>query len=358
MRWQPPIRRQSLQCSRTVKKMEETILLSDSREDLIYAAKLIKSGRVVGVPTETVYGLGADALNPDAVKAVFTAKGRPADNPLIVHICSITTVKILAHDIPKLFYRLAEKFWPGPLTMIVPKNKIVPYETSGGLETVGIRMPSHPVMRELIALSGPIAAPSANISGYPSPTAAQHVLNDMNGKIPAVIDGGVCNFGVESTVICFDDNETVRILRPGSVTMEMLEKAVDNVIIDNAIINDIQDGQKAMSPGMKYKHYSPAADVVIVEGDIESFCRFVGENNAGGCFCLVPDGDCRYSIPCRYLTYGADSRQQAHNLFARLRELDEIGVSKVFVRPPSKDGEGLAVYNRLLRAAGFEVISL
>lgn len=341
-----------------MRKMEETRLLTDSREDLIYAANLIKNGKVVGIPTETVYGLGADASNPEAVKAVFAAKGRPADNPLIVHICSITTVKILAHDVPGLFYRLAERFWPGPLTMIVPKNKTVPYETSGGLETVGIRMPSHPVMRELIAMSGPIAAPSANISGYPSPTTAQHVLKDMNGKIPAIIDGGVCNFGVESTVICFDDSDTVRILRPGSITKEMLEEVAVNVVVDSAIINDIQDGQKAMSPGMKYKHYSPAADVVIVDGDIESFCRFVGENNSDGCFCLVPDGDSRYDIPCRYQTYGADSRQQAHNLFARLRELDEMGVKKVFVRPPSKDGVGLAVYNRLLRAAGFEVISL
>lgn len=338
--------------------MEETRLLTDSREDLLYAANLIKSGKVVGVPTETVYGLGADALNPDAVRAVFAAKGRPADNPLIVHICSITTVKILAHDVPELFYKIAERFWPGPLTMIVPKNKTVPYETSGGLETVGIRMPLHPVMRELIALSGPIAAPSANISGYPSPTCAQHVLNDMNGKIPAVIDGGVCSFGVESTVISFDDRDTVRILRPGSVTKEMLEEIADEVIVDSAIINDIQDGEKAMSPGMKYKHYSPRANVVIVEGDIESFCRFAAENNSPGSYCLVCDSDADYDIPCRYMTYGSDSRQQAHNLFSRLRELDECGAETVFVRSPSKNGVGLAVYNRLLRAAGFEVISL
>ena len=170
--------------------MENTRLLSDSKEDLIIAANLIKSGKVVGIPTETVYGLGADAINPQAVKAVFAAKGRPADNPLIVHICSMRTVRILAHDVPKLFYSLAERFWPGPLTMIVAKNNMVPYETSGGLDTVAIRMPAHPVMRSLIALTGPIAAPSANISGYPSPTTAEHVLKDMNGKIPAIIDGG------------------------------------------------------------------------------------------------------------------------------------------------------------------------
>ena len=219
--------------------MENTRLLSDSKEDLIIAANLIKSGKIVGIPTETVYGLGADAVNPKAVKAVFEAKGRPADNPLIVHICSMRTVKMLAHDVPELFYRLAERYWPGPLTMIVPKNKMVPNETSGGLDTVAIRMPAHPVMRRLIALTGPIAAPSANISGYPSPTTAKHVLNDMNGKIPAVIDGGSCSFGVESTVISFDDNNTVRILRPGSVTKKMLEAVSSNVIIDKAIINRV-----------------------------------------------------------------------------------------------------------------------
>lgn len=333
-------------------------MLSDSRENLIYAAKLIKSGMVVGVPTETVYGLGADASNPMAVKAVFAAKGRPADNPLIVHICSITTVKMIAHNVPELFYRLAEKFWPGPLTMIVPKNRIIPYETSGGLETVGIRMPSHPVMRELIALSGPIAAPSANISGYPSPTTAQHVLKDMNGKIPAVIDGGPCNFGVESTVISFDNEKTVRILRPGSITVEMLKEVAENVIVDSAITSDLQAGQKVMSPGMKYKHYSPKANVVIVEGELESFRRFAEENNNPGVYCLVSDADAQSGIPGNCIAYGEDSRQQAHNLFARLRELDDMGADTVFVRPPSKDGEGLAVYNRLLRAAGFEVIRL
>ncbi len=338
--------------------MEETKLLSDSKEDLIYAANLIKSGSVVGIPTETVYGLGADAVNPCAIKAVFEAKGRPADNPLIVHICSIQTVKILAHDVPELFYKLAEKFWPGPLTMIVPKNNIIPAETSGGLETVGIRMPSHPVMRELIALSGPIAAPSANISGYPSPTSAQHVMHDMNGRIPAVIDGGDCNFGVESTVICFDDEKTVRILRPGSVTQKMLQEVEQNVIIDKAIINDIEDGQKVLSPGMKYKHYSPKANVLIIEGSIEKFCSFVTENSDEKTYCLITDSDSNYDIPCNYLTYGDDSHEQAHNLFSKLRELDELRAITVFVRPPAKEGEGLAVYNRLLRAAGFEVIVL
>ena len=175
-----PIRRQSLLCSK-ISKMENTVLLEASDENIRYAAELIKQGKTVGIPTETVYGLGADALNPHAVKKIFEAKGRPGDNPLIVHIYDIDTVSLIAHDVPEIFFRLAEKFWPGPLTMIVPKKSIIPYETSGGLDTVGIRMPSHKIMRKLIQLAGPIAAPSANRSGYPSPTSAHHVMCDMNG---------------------------------------------------------------------------------------------------------------------------------------------------------------------------------
>lgn len=357
MDWQPPTVRLSSPCSKTA-DMEKTLLLSDSDKDICYAAELIKRGEVVGIPTETVYGLGADALMPEAIRKIFAVKGRPADNPLIVHICSLETVKSLAHDVPELFHTLAGKFWPGPLTMIVPKNDCVPTETSGGLDTVGIRMPSHPIMRRLIALSGPIAAPSANISGYPSPTEAGHVMHDLNGKIPAIIDGGACQYGVESTVICFDDESTVRILRPGSTTKEMLEKVAPKVLLDNAVIHDIQSGEKAASPGMKYKHYSPRANVLIVKGKIEDFCAYIGAHSSDKTFCLIPDSEIVYDIPCRYMTYGDNSIQQAHNLFARLRELDEIDAETIFVRPPCISDEGLAVYNRLLRAAGFEVIKL
>lgn len=336
--------------------MKNTVLLYDSAEDILTASKLIRKGNVVGIPTETVYGLGADALNPEAVKKIFEAKGRPADNPLIVHIYKIEEAEKLGHDIPNIFYCLAEKFWPGPLTMIVPKNDIIPAETSGGLDTVGIRMPSHRVMRELIRLSGPIAAPSANRSGYPSPTSAAHVINDMKGKISAVIDGGESKFGVESTVISFDDEHTVRILRPGSVTAEMLLECVKNVIIDDAILNDIAAGREAPSPGMKYKHYSPQADVKIIDGEFEDFCIYVNNNQGSNTFCLLFDNDDINKLNCRYMTYGSDSSQQAHNFFAKLRELDNLNADKIFVRPPKKDGVGLAVYNRLLRAAGFEVI--
>lgn len=336
--------------------MEETILLSDSAEDIKTAAELIKKGNIVGIPTETVYGLGADALNPKAVTKIFKAKGRPADNPLIVHIYNIEEVEKLGKDIPKLFYKLAQNLWPGPLTMIIPKKDIIPEETSGGLDTVGIRMPSHPVMRNLIKQSGPIAAPSANRSGYPSPTTAQHVMNDMKGKISAVIDGGESRYGVESTVISFDDDKTLRILRPGAVTEKMLLEYAENVIIDEAILNDLAVGRTAPSPGMKYKHYSPAADVKIIEGDYEDFCKYANEICNDKTYCLIFDDDNGSLLNCNFMFYGNDCFEQAHNFFARLRELDKLGAELVLVRPPEKEGVGLAVYNRLLRAAGFEVI--
>lgn len=338
--------------------MEETIRLSDSAADIEKAAELIKSGLVVGIPTETVYGLGADASDPQAVRRIFAAKGRPADNPLIVHIYDIAQAERLAHDIPRLFYSLAEKFWPGPLTMIVPKRDIVPQETSGGLDTVGIRMPAHPVMRELIRISVPVAAPSANRSGYPSPTLASHVLDDMNGKISAVIDGGECRFGVESTVIAFDDEETVRILRPGCITADMLSECAGKVIVDEAILSDLKKGRAAPSPGMKYRHYSPRADVKIVEGDFEKFCGFAESFHGDKVCCLVFDSDEKEKLSRETMTYGRDSAEQAQLLFRRLREADDRGAATVLVRSPEKDGVGLAVYNRLLRAAAFEVIKL
>ncbi len=341
-----------------ISKMKNTIMLTNLRSDIKIASEFIKNGKVVGIPTETVYGLGADALNSEAVKKIFHAKGRPADNPLIVHIYNIEQAKEIAHNIPKLFFKLAEKFWPGPLTMIVPKKNIIPPETSGGLNTVGIRMPSHKVMRELIRLSRPIAAPSANRSGYPSPTTAEHVMHDMNGKISAVIDGGECKFGVESTVISFDDENTVRILRPGSVTKEELSEIAQRVIIDEAILNDLEKDRAAPSPGMKYKHYSPNSDVKIIEGSFDKFTAYVKTLDQEGLYCLVFDNDNVKGLECGYETYGSDSNQQAHSLFSKLRELDMKGAREILVRSPQKDGVGLAVYNRLLRAAGFEVIKL
>lgn len=336
----------------------ETLLLNSSDEHIRLAAELIKNGQVVGIPTETVYGLGADASNEEAVRMVFAAKGRPADNPLIVHLADFSQSERYTSKIPALAYKLAERFCPGPLTMVMPKNDRIPMVTSGGLDTVGIRVPSHPIMHRIIELAGcPIAAPSANTSGYPSPTSAEHVMGDMNGKISAVIDGGQSEFGVESTVISFDSEDTVRILRPGAVTREMLLEVCSSVVIDPAILREVEEGAKVASPGMKYKHYSPKADIIMVEASIGDFTALVEKNYGERVYALIFDGD-EKGFPYRYLTYGADSSEQAHRLFQRLRELDHIGAEKVYVRAPSTEGVGLAVYNRLIRAAGFEVIRI
>lgn len=343
-------------CRKINRMAMETKIISSDNESLAFAAELIKKGMVVGMPTETVYGLAADATDENAVKKIFEAKGRPSDNPLIVHICSMDMTENIAHDIPEAAYRLAEKFWPGPLTMILPKNDVIPSVTSGGLDTVGVRMPLSECARELIRLSGkPIAAPSANRSGYPSPTSAMHVFNDMNGRIPVIIDGGECQVGVESTVIAFDDENTVRILRPGYVTETDIAEIVPNVILDRAITSEVKEGQKVASPGMKYKHYSPKADVAVVDGDDEAFMKFASENQGDKVYFLVFGND--IDIKNSY-SYGNDSIEQAHNLFSLLRELDEAGAERIYVRMPEKTGVGLAVYNRLIRAAGFEVITL
>ena len=336
----------------------ETKLLSNSTADLQEAAHLLKEGNVVGIPTETVYGLAADARNPEAVRQIFSAKGRPADNPLIVHIAKLEELEGVAVSVPELALKLAEKFWPGPLTMILPKHPSIPVITSGGLDTVGVRMPSHPVARKLIELSGvPIAAPSANISGYPSPTTAQHVMRDMHGKIAAVVDGGDCRVGVESTVIALEGEDSVRILRPGYVTKEMLETVVPHVTLDKAILHQLQEGQIVRSPGMKYQHYSPHAHVTLIEGRWPEFAAWVQQHAEAGTYALVFDGEgADLSVP--YLTYGTGDAEQAHQVFAKLRELDDIGAKRVFVRAPNPNGIGLAVYNRLIRAAGFEVIQV
>ena len=336
----------------------ETILLHDNEADLIKAAQYIRNGGIVGIPTETVYGLGANASDACAVKRIFDAKGRPADNPLIVHLAEFSQAKEYTAFIPELAEKIAEKFCPGPLTIVLPENDRIPMITSGGLDTVGIRIPSHRVMHRIIEISGcPIAAPSANTSGLPSPTSAAHVLDDMNGRIEAVVDGGQSEFGVESTVIAIESEDSVRILRPGCVTKEMLLELCDNVIIDHAILHELEAGQTAASPGMKYKHYSPKADVIMVEGSIEQFAEYIGKQDENGIYSLIYDGDKEY-FPYKHMTYGKDSSEQAHWLFQRLRELDELGAERVFVRAPASDGVGLAVYNRLIRAAGCEVIRL
>ncbi len=335
----------------------DTVILSNSDDDIKYAASLIRKGEVVGMPTETVYGLAADSTNPDAVRKIFEAKGRPADNPLIVHISDASMMEEIACDIPKLAYMCAERFWPGPLTMVLPKRMIIPMVTSGGLETVGVRLPSDETARKLIAYSGkPIAAPSANLSGSPSPTTAAYVYADMNGRIPAIIDGGNCNVGVESTVISFE-NDAIRLLRPGYVSVEMLSEVTENIVIDKGVLEQLALTAKVSSPGMKYKHYSPKAEIYIIKGNLTDFEKYVSENIADGDAVMIFDDD-KLSISIKTVMYGANPEQQAKRVFSALRECDEIGAKRVFARCPSTDGVGLAVYNRLLRAAAFRVIEV
>lgn len=333
-----------------------TELLTCNEESIRRAAELIKSGEVVGFPTETVYGLGANAFDEAAVRKIFAAKGRPADNPLIVHISDLGMIPDIASYVPKLAYTLAENFWAGPLTMIMPKSDRIPDVTSGGLDTVGIRFPSHPAAKRLIELSGlPIAAPSANLSGSPSPTNAKRVFEDMNGRIPMILDGGESLVGVESTVISFDGGG-IRILRPGGITYEMLSR-FSRVFVDPGVTNELSPGTVARSPGMKYKHYAPKAEVLLIKGSSEAYREYVKKNAASGDFCLVfSDDDAIENVP--YICYGDQPEQQAHSLFESLRTLDEKGAKTVFARCPDPSGVGLAVYNRILRASGFHIVEL
>lgn len=319
------------------------------------AAELLSNDEIVAIPTETVYGLAGNGLSPAAVKKIFEAKGRPNDNPLILHISDTNWMYRYASEVPDLALKLAERFWAGSLTMILPKKDIVPYETSGGLETVAFRMPDNPWTLKLIERCGfPLAAPSANLSGLPSPTRAGYVYNDLNGKIPLIIDGGTCECGVESTVIAFT-GKGVKILRPGGVTPEMLSELCE-VEIDSAVTEGLSDIETAQSPGMKYKHYSPKAQVYLIECDDKAKLeRFINENCDNRTYALVKNTE---NIKAKTLPYGKTARSEANELFSSLRKADELGASVVYVEAPNKEGMGLAVYNRLIRAAAFKVIKL
>lgn len=337
-----------------------TLILSTSDEDLEKAAELLKKGLTVGIPTETVYGLAADAFNERAVSEIYKAKGRPSDNPLIVHIGEYSDIYNLVREIPANAVKLADAFWPGPLTMVLPKKDCIPAVTSGGLDTVGIRFPAHKTAREIIGRCGrPLAAPSANLSGSPSPTSAAHVYSDLKGRIPAVVDGGDCAVGLESTVVCFDSEGRAVILRPGFVSAEDMqsELGADKVVCARGVTEEISEGEKVLSPGIKYKHYSPKANVTILCGSIDSFISFVQAHNGDKTVSMIFDSD-KDKFPFEYVTFGDSSEEQARQLFSVLRRLDETGAEQVYARCPEKTGVGLAVYNRLLRAAGFEVIYL
>lgn len=338
----------------------KTLVLDEKQIDT--AAEILKNGGVVGIPTETVYGLAADALNGEAVAKIFRAKGRPADNPLIVHIADFDDIRRfgLTDGIPDTAETLAKCFWPGPLTVILKRSDIIPKEVSAGLDTVAIRLPSHPVARAVIRAAGtPLAAPSANLSGSPSPTTARHVLNDMDGKIDAVLDGGASEIGVESTVITLA-GEVPRVLRPGGVTVEQLREVLGEVEVDDAVIHRLEEGRTAASPGMKYKHYAPHANVILLRGSDADFIDYVNERAADGVCALCCDEDLLL-LKTKTVSLGrrGDYLTHARHLFDCLRRIDgSRTIDTVYSRLPSTEGVGLAVYNRLIRAAGFEVIEL
>lgn len=327
------------------------------RRKIKVAARFIEEGKLVAFPTETVYGLGANALDRNAVLSIFSAKGRPADNPLIIHISDFEQIYALAEDVPKEAEILAKHFWPGPLTMVLPKRENVPKETTGGLESVAIRMPAHEIALSLIRESRlPIAAPSANISGKPSPTLAEHVVDDFYGKIECIIDGGETKIGVESTVLDLTTWPPL-LLRPGGLPLEKIEEVIGEVQIHPAVRGKEVDLAKA--PGMKYKHYSPNAEVIIVEGKKERVKERMKElvnefKERGIKVGVMATGEFYEADECFNL--GESEEEIAKNMFRALRELDKRGVDVILAEGVEEKGLGLAIMNRLRKAAGYRVI--
>ena len=335
----------------------ETELLNSSQ--ISRAAEILKDGGIVAIPTETVYGLAANAYNVEAIKKVFEAKGRPSDNPLIVHISDMVSIKDIVSEFPESAEKLAKNFWPGPLTMILPRNALIPDEVTGGMDSVAVRYPSHTVAQKIISEAGvPLVAPSANISGSPSPTKFEHVVKDLSGKVDAIVDGGDCDIGLESTVISLLD-DVPKILRPGKVTPEDIIKVLGKVEVDKAVINGLNGDQKALSPGMKYKHYSPKTPVEMIMGNSEEYTNFVNSKKGENIMALCFDEDIeKLEVP--YISYGSikDTESQAHKLFDILRKVDDLKCEKIYAHYAEKDGLSLAVYNRLVRAAGFDIVRL
>lgn len=322
------------------------------------AAQIIRRGGLVAIPTETVYGLGADGLNEEAVASIFAAKGRPQDNPLILHVAEPGEIEKFCHSIPKAAYTLAERFWPGPLTMVLPARDIVPKRTTGGLSTVAVRCPDNDVTRAIIRLSGvPIAAPSANLSGKPSTTTAAHVLHDHDGKIDAIVDGGPCRVGVESTIVDLTDAHP-RLLRPGGITPEQLKEVLGELVIDRAVTAQIDKDAVVKAPGMKYRHYAPQEPVVIVSGSREAASRYIHRHFIPGDRVLCFAEELPLYADCAPLAYGAegDVNTLSAGLFAALRELDDPGIHQVYARCPVGGGVAYAVQNRLKKAAAFHIV--
>lgn len=322
------------------------------------AAAILRRGGLLGIPTETVYGLGADALNEDAVSRIFLAKGRPQDNPLIIHVPDASWLERYCRSVPPAAYQLAERFWPGPLTMILPRLDIVPLQTTGGLETVGVRCPNHPVTLAIIEAAGvPIAAPSGNTSGRPSPTTATHMIEDMDGRIDGIVDGGPCTVGVESTIIDLTVTPP-RLLRPGGLPLESLRQVLGEVAVDKAVTGLLAAGERPRAPGMKYRHYAPHAPVTVVTGEPERSARRIQGllSDTAGVICFDEYAPLFPGHIIHKLGPAADKSAQARHVFDALRTFDGTDVTEIFAQCPDDGGLGLAVANRLKKAAGFHLI--
>lgn len=338
--------------------MNTLLLPADHPDTPALAAELIRSGELVALPTETVYGLGANGLDPEAVAKIFQVKGRPGDNPLILHLTGAHQIPDYCHDIPDCAYILAERFWPGPLTMVLPAKDNVPKRTTGGLNTVAVRCPDCDITRRIIALAGvPIAAPSANLSGKPSTTTARHVLDDHDGKIPAVVDDGPCAVGVESTIVDLT-GDTPRLLRPGGISPEQLRQILGEIIIDEAITAQLPPDAVVKAPGMKYRHYAPQEPVVIVSGDREIAARYIRAHMTPEDRVLCFEEELPLYDGCNPLSYGREEEPDSlgAGLFAALRILDDPNIHQVYARCPKGEGVAFAVENRLKKAAAFCVI--
>ncbi len=346
-------------------KIDEHNIDAAAKEILARAGSIIREGGLVAFPTETVYGLGGDALNPESSRKIYAAKGRPSDNPLIVHVATMEDVEAIVKEVPKAAYKLAEAFWPGPLTMIMNKNDRVPHETTGGLDTVAIRMPNNEIALELIRQSGGyIAAPSANTSGRPSPTLARYCEEDLSGKIEMIIDGGQVGIGLESTIVDLTSEEPM-ILRPGYITQDMLKEILGSVTIDRTII-DASSTQKPKAPGMKYRHYAPKGSLTIVQGSQSAVVDYINqkakEAMAEGKRVGIIGTDATRDYYSADVIKSVGNREEeatiAHELFKVLREFDDENIDIMFSESFDESGIGQAIMNRLLKAAGHNVIIL
>lgn len=346
-------------------KKENGKLTREEENMLRQAGEIIRSGGLVAFPTETVYGLGGDALNPESSRKIYAAKGRPSDNPLIIHICRLEDIHRIVSRLPEAAAKIADAFWPGPLTMILPKAEIVPRETTGGLDTVAVRFPSHPVAQKLIAYGGGyIAAPSANLSGRPSPTSAKYVTEDMDGRIDMIIDDGEVGIGLESTILDLTSNMP-RILRPGYITQEMLREVLGKVDIDVTII-DPDSRQAPKAPGMKYRHYAPKGQLVVVEGSQEQVIAYINthaeaDKQAGektGVIATAEVLEQYHADVVKCIGSREDEEAIARNLFSILREFDDEKVTSIYSESFPTHGLGQAIMNRLLKAAGHRIVKV